>query len=87
MLRLDFVNNRKVVRSFDSVEEAAELKNKLITVYNAFDYETEDCLKTFWKDVERVAEAVIDPFMPLTINVYANYKLVKKVPVWKNTVK
>jgi hypothetical protein len=87
MLRLDFVNNRKVVRSFTEVAEAADLKYKLIEVYNAFDYEADDCLKKFWKDVENVAEAVIDPFMPLTLNVYNKNVLVRKYPIWKNTVK
>ena len=87
MLKLEFVNNRKVVRSFTDVAEAAELKNKLVEVYNAFDSEAKDCLKTFWNDVEKVANAVIDPFMPLTLNVYNKNVLVRKYPIWKNTVK
>ena len=86
MFKFEFVNNRKVVRTFTDVEEVAELKNKLIEVYNAFDSEAKDCLKTFWNDVEKVADAIIDPFMPLTIKVYQNDKLVTKIPVWKNTV-
>ena len=87
MFKFEFINRRKVVRTFTDVEEAAKMKDRLIKVYNAFDFETDDCLRTFWNDVEKVAEAVIDPFMPLTIKIYQNDKLVTKIPVWKNTVK
>ena len=89
---VEFVSERKVVKTLDNIEDTQTLLVDLAKVYNAWQLSEWDP-SVLWNNVADVMEISViskvrvDPFLRLTMRVKQDNKIVYKKVVWKNTVK
>ena len=89
---VEFVSERKVVKTLDNIEDTKTLLVDLAKVYNAWQLSEWDP-SVLWNNVADVMEISViskvrvDPFLRLTMRVKQDNKIVYKKVVWKNTVK
>jgi hypothetical protein len=82
---VEFVSERKVVKTYNSIPEAQIVKEKLIAIRNKWNKNEKLDLKWLW--VKITYYMVADPFLPLTLRVKKDNVTVFSQLVWKNTVK
>jgi hypothetical protein len=83
-MRVEFVSERKVVKSFATIPEALVVLEKVVEVYNNWQL-SEDGPKVFFENVGKYLP--LDPFLRLSMRVKKDNKIVYKKVIWKNTVK
>ena len=82
---VEFVSERKVVMTYNSIPEAKIVKEKLIAIRNEWNKNEKLDLKWLW--VKITYYMVADPFLPLTLRVKKDNVTVFSQLVWKNTTK
>jgi|SaaInlStandDraft_2_1057019.scaffolds.fasta_scaffold72623_4 hypothetical protein len=82
---VEFVSERKVVMTYNSIPEAQIVKEKLIAIRNEWNKNEKLDLKWLW--VKITYYMVADPFLPLTLRVKKDNVTVFSQLVWKNTTK
>ena len=82
---VEFVSERKVVMTYNSIPEAQIVKEKLIEIRNEWNKNEKLDLKWLW--VKITYYMVADPFLPLTLRVKKDNVTVFSQLVWKNTTK
>jgi hypothetical protein len=82
---VEFVSERKVVKTYNSIPEAQIVKEKLIAIRNEWNKNEKLDLKWLW--VKITYYMVADPFLPLTLRVKKDNVTVFSQLVWKNTTK
>ena len=80
---VEFVSERKVVMTYNSIPEAQIVKEKLIAIRNEWNKNEKLDLKWLW--VKITYYMVADPFLPLTLRVKKDNVTVFSQLVWKNT--
>jgi hypothetical protein len=89
---VEFVSERKVVKTLDNIEDTKTLLVELAKVYNDWQLSDWDP-SVLWNNVADVMEISViskvrvDPFLRLSMSVKSNNKVVYRKVVWKNTVK
>jgi 5'(3')-deoxyribonucleotidase len=83
-LKVEFVSERKVIRTLSSIPEAQKVMETLIRVYNKWQV-SDDEPEVLWENVARYLP--VDPFLPLSMRIKSDNKIVYKKVIWKNTVK
>jgi hypothetical protein len=83
-MRVEFVSERKVVKSFATIPEALVVLEKVVEVYNNWQL-SEYGPKVFLENVGKYLP--LDPFLRLSMRVKKDNKIVYKKVIWKNTVK
>jgi|TARA_R110002050_G_scaffold293888_1_gene451041 hypothetical protein len=80
MKTIEFISERKVVKTMHRFDEAIKL------VHNLRNARTKDqsTLEAIWKNVAKFLE--VDPFLKLSIRVKENNKIVAKSTVWNSTL-
>jgi hypothetical protein len=89
---VEFVSERKVVKTLDNIPDTKKLLVKLAKVYNEWQHSYWDP-SVLWNNVADVMEISViskvrvDPFLRLSIRIKSDNKVVYRRVVWKNTVK
>lgn len=75
-MEIEFISERKVVKTCTKVDEALKLVQDLRTART----KDESSLKAVWKNVGELLP--IDPFLKLSIRVKVDGKIVEKKTIW-----
>ena len=80
-MKIEFISNRKVVKTMTDIDQALELAKNLQKAR----VKDQTSLETIWTEVGKHLE--VDPFIPLTIRIKNNNnKIVGRKQVWGNTL-
>jgi len=89
---VEFVSERKVVKTLDNIEDTKALLVNLANVYNTWQL-SDWAPSVLWNNVADameisvISKVRVDPFLRLSMRVKQDNKVVYKKVVWKNTVK
>jgi|TARA_R110000868_G_scaffold169335_1_gene404336 hypothetical protein len=81
MEKIEFISERKVVKTMHNIDKAIEFVNQLRNAR----VKNQSSIKEIWNNVGELLE--VDPFLQLSIRVKNNNKIVAKNIVWKSSLK
>ena len=80
MEKIEFISERKVVKTMHNIDKAIEFVNQL----RCARVKSQNSLREIWDNVGELLE--VDPFLQLSIRVKNNNKIVAKNIVWKSSL-
>jgi hypothetical protein len=83
---VEFISERKVVKTLDNIESTKWLLVELAEVYNYWQLSNFEP-SVLWDNVADIMKVRVDPFLRLSIRIKSDNKVVYRKVVWKNTVK
>jgi len=81
MEKIEFISERKVVKTMHNIDKAIEFVKQLRSAR----MKDANSLREIWDNVGKLLE--VDPFLQLSIRVKNNNKIVAKNIVWKSSLK